>query len=155
MGRTKHKNTKMFDIANGTVHICLRKKDLIRQLLPTFPDNMIEVVKMTITGTSLDTKLNLKFKLDKNMSLEDLSIFAKEAKRLEIFTEPILNKRIADIPNLSVRARRALNDSNIDTLGELVTYNEKKLKSKRNVGVKTMADIYQMMNEFNIKFLVK
>jgi hypothetical protein len=80
----------------------------------------------------------------------------EENKRIELRKEMLstnkaMNISIADMDNeLSVRALNGLRCAKIETLGELVQYDRKHLMYFRNIGIKTVCEIEELLSKYNL-----
>lgn len=63
--------------------------------------------------------------------------------------EAVLAKPVSDL-NLSVRARKALQLLNIQTLGDLVAHTEAELMGVKNFGATSLAEVKEKLAEYNI-----
>jgi DNA-directed RNA polymerase subunit alpha len=64
-------------------------------------------------------------------------------------TEALLAKPVSDL-NLSVRARKALQLLNIQTLGDLVSHTEAELMGVKNFGATSLAEVKQKLAEYGL-----
>jgi DNA-directed RNA polymerase subunit alpha len=63
--------------------------------------------------------------------------------------EAVLNKSVSEL-NLSVRARKALQLLNIQTLGDLVTHTEAELLGVKNFGATSLAEVRAKLGEYGL-----
>lgn len=63
--------------------------------------------------------------------------------------EAMLNKGVADL-NLSVRARKALQLLNIQTLGDLVSHTEAELMGVKNFGATSLTEVREKLTEYGL-----
>lgn len=63
--------------------------------------------------------------------------------------EAMLNKTVADL-NLSVRARKALQLLNIQTLGDLVSHTEAELMGVKNFGATSLTEVKEKLSEYGL-----
>ena len=63
----------------------------------------------------------------------------------------LLKKKLSDM-NLSVRALNCLKAANVETLGDLVTYNKSELLKFRNFGKKSLNELDDLLKSLNLSF---
>ena len=63
--------------------------------------------------------------------------------------EAVLNKPVSDL-NLSVRARKALQLLNIQTLGDLVSHTEAELMGVKNFGATSLTEVKEKLGEYGL-----
>jgi len=63
----------------------------------------------------------------------------------------LLKKKLSDM-NLSVRALNCLKAANVETLGDLVTYNKSELLKSRNFGKKSLNELDDLLKSLNLSF---
>lgn len=87
-----------------------------------------------------------KIKLDD----EDKSV-AEEFDENTLHTRQLLKTKLVDL-DLSVRALNCLKAAEVDTLGELVSFNKNDLLKFRNFGKKSLQELEELVNNKNLEF---
>lgn len=101
----------------------------------------------------LNTQLKEKFERNKESKLradqlaqKHVQHFLQHKLRLELLSEKLMDMDICDF---SVRALNCLKDADIDTLEDLLVYNERDIRRIRNMGSKTVNEIkYWLLENF-------
>ncbi|HOF81064.1 MAG: DNA-directed RNA polymerase subunit alpha [Bacteroidales bacterium] len=84
------------------------------------------------------------------MEKEDKSVI-EEFDETALSIRQVLKTKLVDL-NLSVRALNCLKAADIETLGELVTFNKNDLLKFRNFGKKSLAEIEELFESKNLEF---
>ena len=84
------------------------------------------------------------------MEKEDKSV-TEEFDETALSIRQVLKTKLVDL-NLSVRALNCLKAADIETLGELVTFNKNDLLKFRNFGKKSLAEIEELFESKNLEF---
>lgn len=88
---------------------------------------------------------------------EKITLEAPEAEATEEFDEEVLRMRqllktkLVDM-ELTVRALNCLKSAEVETLGELVTYNKNDLLKFRNFGRKSLTELEELLARLNLSF---
>lgn len=84
------------------------------------------------------------------VSMEKKVLEIKRMLDKEKLKHPILSRSIMDL-DFSTRVIFALKKLNVNTLGELLEKTETDLMNTRNVGKKTLVEIKDFLNQYNLK----
>ncbi len=88
---------------------------------------------------------------------EKITLEEEEKQQEEEFDEEVLHmrqllkKRLVDL-DLSVRALNCLKGAGVNTLGDLVQYQKEDLLKFRNFGKKSLAEIEELLDNYNLDF---
>ncbi len=89
---------------------------------------------------------------DEKITIEEEEKHQEEELDEEILhMRQILKKRLVDL-DLSVRALNCLKAAGVNTLGELVQYQKEDLLKFRNFGKKSLAEIEELLDNYNLDF---
>ena len=69
--------------------------------------------------------------------------------------QDLLNQRIEDLAELSVRSRNSLQKENISTLGDLIQRSESEMLEIENFGKKSLQEIKEFLQEHDLRFEMK
>lgn len=89
---------------------------------------------------------------DEKITLENTDVDTNEEFDEEILhMRQLLKTKLVDM-DLSVRALNCLKAANVDTLGDLVTYNKTDLLKFRNFGKKSLTELDDLLESLNLSF---
>ena len=89
---------------------------------------------------------------DEKMAMETpVDDFAGEFNEEELHMRQLLNTPLADM-ELSVRALNCLKAAEVETLGELVSFNKSDLLKFRNFGKKSLTELENLVKSKNLDF---
>jgi len=89
---------------------------------------------------------------DEKITLDSDEKFANEEFDEEVLhMRQMLKTKLVDL-DLSVRALNCLKAADVDTLGELVTYNRNDLLKFRNFGKKSLTELDELLENMNLSF---
>jgi DNA-directed RNA polymerase subunit alpha len=89
---------------------------------------------------------------DEKISVEsEEKLVSEEFDEGTLHTRQLLKTKLVDM-DLSVRALNCLKAADVETLGELVSYNKNDLLKFRNFGKKSLAELEQLVSNKNLEF---
>ena len=89
---------------------------------------------------------------DEKITLENTDVDSNEEFDEEVLhMRQLLKTKLVDM-DLSVRALNCLKAANVDTLGDLVTYNKTDLLKFRNFGKKSLTELDDLLESLNLSF---
>ncbi len=88
---------------------------------------------------------------DEKISLDTSESFGVEFDEEVLHMRQLLKTRLSDM-DLSVRALNCLKAADVDTLGDLVTYNKNDLLKFRNFGKKSLVELEEFLSSLKLSF---
>ncbi len=107
-------------------------------------DALKEAAKILIYHFMLFSDEKIGFELDERSDVDE---FDEETLRMR----QLLKTKLTDL-DLSVRALNCLKSADIETLGELVTYNKNDLLKFRNFGKKSLTELEELLTSMGLMF---
>lgn len=107
-------------------------------------DALKEAAKILIYHFMLFSDEKIGFELEERADVDE---FDEETLRMR----QLLKTKLTDL-DLSVRALNCLKSADIDTLGELVTYNKNDLLKFRNFGKKSLTELEELLTSMGLMF---
>ena len=89
---------------------------------------------------------------DEKITLEsDKKVITEEFDENTLYTRQLLKTKLVDL-DMSVRALNCLKSAEIETLGQLITFNKADLLKFRNFGKKSLAELENLVKSKNLEF---
>ena len=89
---------------------------------------------------------------DEKITLEsDKKVITEEFDENTLYTRQLLKTKLVDL-DLSVRALNCLKSAEIETLGQLISFNKADLLKFRNFGKKSLAELENLVKSKNMEF---
>jgi len=88
---------------------------------------------------------------DEKIAIETEESYGVEFDEEVLHMRQLLKTRLSDL-DLSVRALNCLKAADVDTLGDLVTYNKNDLLKFRNFGKKSLAELEEFLSSLKLSF---
>jgi DNA-directed RNA polymerase subunit alpha len=88
---------------------------------------------------------------DEKITLETEESYGVEFDEEVLHMRQLLKTRLSDL-DLSVRALNCLKAADVETLGDLVTYNKNDLLKFRNFGKKSLAELEEFLSSIKLSF---
>lgn len=128
-------------------------RERVRQILRKGMFKVKRYVSMYPEYETLKEELSLLREEKRKITNYLLGVKNENSKELELFTkqQELFNTKITSL-QMSVRAYNVLYSGNIETIGDLVSYNRSDMLKFRNLGKKVLMELEQLLDEHGLHF---